>query len=160
MKPICPKCLDPEAAVSVDLGDGESLCCAGCDQPYTVAEVREMIASWGPILVWLDAHPARVPAPTAKASTTCQGCGKDAGPGYVSHPMTDLPGTDGVNWGDTAMVLCDDCERATGRIQTAAEFVAWRDQWRNSAPGRGCDGPRDVPPDRLAARLVDAVRAG
>lgn len=68
----------------------------------------------------------------------CRGCRKDAGPSYSSHPMTDLPGTDDVNWGDTAIILCDECERATHGLKAAVDFINWRDRTHP----RRTDAPR------------------
>jgi hypothetical protein len=54
---------------------------------------------------------------------TCRGCGVSvAETTYISHAMTDLPGTDGEAWGDTAIVLCDDCYYATASMKTVGEF--------------------------------------
>lgn len=33
--------------------------CPRCSEEYTVSEVRKLIASWGPILAWLDTHPSK-----------------------------------------------------------------------------------------------------
>lgn len=59
MAPVtCLRCGEP-AKVSVDVTDGETFYCFSCDTEFTVAVVRELIASWQQILAWLDAHPAK-----------------------------------------------------------------------------------------------------
>lgn len=60
MPVTCPKCLS-EAAVSLDLDDGDTLRCPECDETYSVAEVEAVVASWARLLPWLKAHPARSP---------------------------------------------------------------------------------------------------
>jgi hypothetical protein len=32
--------------------------CASCDEEYTPAEVREILAGWEPLLKWAESHPA------------------------------------------------------------------------------------------------------
>ena len=44
---------------AVDVADGDTCLCDSCGDEFTVADVRNLIASWGPLLAWLDAHPAR-----------------------------------------------------------------------------------------------------
>lgn len=58
---ICPKCGEA-AEVVVNVADGEACACSGCGEAYTVADVRAIIASWGPLLAWLDSHPAKAGA--------------------------------------------------------------------------------------------------
>ncbi len=55
----------------------------------------------------------------------CNGCGKSAGVDYLSHPMTDRIGSDGKNWGDTAICLCPRCLNATEHMTRVDEFVAY-----------------------------------
>ena len=62
MKTICPQCME-NAVITVDLDTGSDLLCTDCDAEYKLDDVRVMIASWGPLLVWLDAHPARTAPP-------------------------------------------------------------------------------------------------
>lgn len=64
MNVICPKCLE-EAAVTLDLNDGDTLHCPECDEEYTVAAVRGLVDSWAKLLPWLEAHPARTSTPDA-----------------------------------------------------------------------------------------------
>lgn len=52
----CPK--RAEQTVRVDVANGEDCLCASCDQEFTVREVRDPIASWGPVLARPDSHPA------------------------------------------------------------------------------------------------------
>jgi hypothetical protein len=55
----------------------------------------------------------------------CYGCNKPAGEDYFSHPMSDCPDADGINWGDAALVLCGKCADATKDITRVAEFDAY-----------------------------------
>lgn len=58
MTTICPRCGE-DVCIRLDLHDGDQLTCTGCESEYTVSQVREMVEAWGPLLAWLDAHPAR-----------------------------------------------------------------------------------------------------
>jgi uncharacterized protein (DUF983 family) len=58
MVTICPRCGE-DVGIRVGLDDGETLTCTSCDAEYTVQDVRDLIACWGPLLVWLDAHPSK-----------------------------------------------------------------------------------------------------
>lgn len=61
MTTVCPKCmLDCYIVVRID--DGDTVRCEECEEEYSVADVRAMIESWGPLLAWFDAHPSRRPA--------------------------------------------------------------------------------------------------
>ncbi len=51
-----------ETAITLDVCDGDTLRCGGCEEEFTVDAVRELIASWGPLLAWVDLHPSRQPA--------------------------------------------------------------------------------------------------
>jgi hypothetical protein len=55
---VCPKCCEA-ATVRVDVLGGEACQCDGCGEEYRIADVRAVVASWGPLLAWLDAHPAK-----------------------------------------------------------------------------------------------------
>jgi len=55
---VCPKCGEA-ATVRVDVLGGDSCRCDGCEEEYTIADVRALVASWGPLLAWLDSHPAK-----------------------------------------------------------------------------------------------------
>lgn len=55
---ICPKCGEA-ATVRVDVLNGESCVCDSCTEEFTIASVRAVVASWGPLLTWLDSHPAK-----------------------------------------------------------------------------------------------------
>ena len=57
----------------------------------------------------------------------CYGCKKPAGVNYCSHHLTDSLGHDGVNWADTALVLCGECADATVDMKIVAEFEAYRE---------------------------------
>jgi hypothetical protein len=88
----------------------------------------------------------------SQGNTTCRGCGKDAGPSYVSHPMTDLDGTDGTNWGDTAMVLCDHCEENSRHFKAVADFINWRNRTR---PQRDDGGPAFPRPSTINDGMIE-----
>jgi hypothetical protein len=64
---ICPKCLNEET-VRLNLDDGDTLTCTGCDEEYTVGDVAALVASWAPLLKWLQSHPARQSAAAATVS--------------------------------------------------------------------------------------------
>ncbi|HYH64780.1 MAG TPA: hypothetical protein VD866_08820 [Urbifossiella sp.] len=64
MNVICPKCLKDET-VTVDVNDGDTLHCNGCDEEFTVGDVRGLVDSWAKVLPWLEAHPARTTEPAA-----------------------------------------------------------------------------------------------
>lgn len=55
----------------------------------------------------------------------CYCCGRSAGVDYLSHPMTDRTDSDGVDWGDTALCLCERCAKATEHMTRVAEFLAY-----------------------------------
>ena len=61
MNLICPKCLEV-ATVRLDLDDGDTLTCTGCEESYSVDTVRQMVEGWAKLLPWLAQHPARVEA--------------------------------------------------------------------------------------------------
>ena len=61
MNTICPNCLEV-ATQRIDLDDGDTVTCTGCEEEYSVDQVRRLIESWGPLLGWLDSHPARAVA--------------------------------------------------------------------------------------------------
>lgn len=47
--------------VTLNLTDGDTVYCSDCNTEYSVGDVREVIAAWGPILKWVESHPARQP---------------------------------------------------------------------------------------------------
>lgn len=54
----CPNC--GEAGVQLrlhELPDGTPIYCQECEQEFTLAHVRAVIAAWGPVLKWIDAAP-------------------------------------------------------------------------------------------------------
>lgn len=57
----------------------------------------------------------------------CYCCGKSAGHNYQSHQLTDSVGTDGVEWHDTALVLCKRCAKATIDMTTVTQFNEYRE---------------------------------
>jgi len=52
----------------------------------------------------------------------CYLCNKSAGAIYLSHPLTDGTGSDGVAFGDIALCLCKRCEAATNEMTTTAQI--------------------------------------
>lgn len=58
MSLICPRCLE-EQCVKLDLADGDTLTCPGCDEEYSLATVEALVEGWAKILPWLKQHPAR-----------------------------------------------------------------------------------------------------
>ena len=55
----CLRCGE-RGSVRVRVDDGDTITCSACDEEFTAADVRAVVDSWGPLLGWLDAHPARV----------------------------------------------------------------------------------------------------
>ncbi|HEX4614002.1 MAG TPA: hypothetical protein VH092_37820 [Urbifossiella sp.] len=58
----CPKCLE-EHPVRLDVADGVTLTCGGCEEEYTAAAVRRVVDSWLLVLPRLEAF-----APTEASS--------------------------------------------------------------------------------------------
>lgn len=58
MEAICPRCGE-DTAITIDLTDGDTCHCPECDSEFTADGVRALIAAWGPLLDWIDAHPSR-----------------------------------------------------------------------------------------------------
>jgi hypothetical protein len=56
----CPKC-GQDAAVAVhldDLGADDCCRCAGCEEAFSLADVRAVVERWAPVLRWLATCPA------------------------------------------------------------------------------------------------------
>ncbi len=62
MNPICPRCLCSET-IRLDLDDGDTLTCSGCDENYRASDLVAMLDSWAGLLPWIMSHPARRPEP-------------------------------------------------------------------------------------------------
>lgn len=60
MDVTCPKCLC-EAAVTLDVTDGDTLTCPDCSESYTVADIEALVEGWAKLLPWIKSHPARQP---------------------------------------------------------------------------------------------------
>lgn len=61
-------------------------------------------------------------------SPACRRCSKPCPvDDYLSHPMTDCIGDDGVPWGDAAIVLCENCYQRCDHMRNVSEFVRYRD---------------------------------
>ncbi len=58
MNLICPRCMSEET-IRLDLTDGDTMTCGGCDEEFTVDAVADLVASWSRVLPWLRCHPAR-----------------------------------------------------------------------------------------------------
>lgn len=54
----CPKCGEQDA-ITVNLYDVEDLHCSECDTDFSLQEIRELLAAWGPVVKWLDTAPVR-----------------------------------------------------------------------------------------------------
>lgn len=59
----CIKCgvTAENVRIAVDVDTGE-IHCDACDCDYTAADVRAVLAAWGPVLDWVGQRPARKPA--------------------------------------------------------------------------------------------------
>ncbi len=53
----CLECGERDA-VRVNLED-MGFCCSSCDHEFSVADVREMMASWARVLDWVEMAPAK-----------------------------------------------------------------------------------------------------
>ena len=53
----CPLCKEEGACVTVLLGDLSELHCNECDADFDLDLVRSILASWLPIVRWLDLAP-------------------------------------------------------------------------------------------------------
>lgn len=56
-KAPCIKCGEP-CTVSLDLADVDTFSCSSCDETFTTAEVRELVAEWSKVLDWIALAPA------------------------------------------------------------------------------------------------------
>jgi transcription elongation factor Elf1 len=57
----CPRCGEPNACVSVELGDfsaGDALHCKDCDESFSLDLIRNIVKTWPRVLAWLDSAPA------------------------------------------------------------------------------------------------------
>lgn len=52
----CPRCL-ATGMVRLDLSDLDTCACTECDEEFTLADVRGLIAAWAPVLAWIDSAP-------------------------------------------------------------------------------------------------------
>lgn len=55
------------------------------------------------------------------------GCGRRVNPegGYCSHAMTDCQDSEGRNFGDLGLILCDVCGAASANTTTVAQFISF-----------------------------------
>lgn len=56
----------------------------------------------------------------------CNICNKNAGIDYYSHHLTDTIDSNGEDWGDLGLVLCERCCADTEDITTVAEFKKYK----------------------------------
>jgi hypothetical protein len=54
----CIKCGATDS-VMVSIDTGEDFHCSGCDETYTLDDVKLLLGVWSKILPWLEDHPAR-----------------------------------------------------------------------------------------------------
>ena len=59
----------------------------------------------------------------------CQVCTAVVGDDYCSHPLTDCYGSDGADWGDIAICLCEKCLTRTERFTAVSQFIAFAKRW-------------------------------
>jgi hypothetical protein len=69
MNVVCPVCMKDET-VRLDVADGDTLTCCGCDAEFTVTDVRALVDGWAKLLPWLEAHPAGRPSPPRREPHT------------------------------------------------------------------------------------------
>jgi hypothetical protein len=54
----CPHCRDTDATVTLDLNDLSECRCSGCDETFTPAEARDMVAAelarWDAVCRWIE----------------------------------------------------------------------------------------------------------
>ena len=53
----CPLCGSADDVQSLDLDDLSTFRCGGCDEQYSLDDVRQLVASWQRVLTWIDAAP-------------------------------------------------------------------------------------------------------
>ena len=76
----------------------------------------------------------------------CYGCGTPvAQDSYYSHPMTDRSGPDNQDWGDTALLLCETCLKATEGFRSVSQFKAFQ------------KGKQTMTPENVRAKQVVLV---
>jgi transcription elongation factor Elf1 len=68
MELTCIKCGQSDSVIRLDLDDGHTLTCTGCEESYSVDDVRACMAGWTRALAWIDTHPSRLFEPVAAAN--------------------------------------------------------------------------------------------
>ena len=58
----CPKCGCENADLSLNLAtlddeEGDNVTCRECEESFSLATVRAIVAKWGPMLRWIDSIP-------------------------------------------------------------------------------------------------------
>lgn len=52
----CPLCGSDDVQ-TISLDDLETCHCAGCEEDYTLDDVRQLVAAWGKVLAWVESAP-------------------------------------------------------------------------------------------------------
>jgi len=55
----CPLCGEQQATIELHLSDLDTCHCLECDNEFTLADVRKLIASWQAVLCWIDSAPSQ-----------------------------------------------------------------------------------------------------
>lgn len=53
----CPLCGSDDVQ-KIQLDDLETCHCSACEEDYTLDDVRQLVAAWQRVLLWIDAAPA------------------------------------------------------------------------------------------------------
>lgn len=59
----CPRCGEEHASMVLHLADLDLIECRECEQEITLAEVRDLLTRWAPVLAWIDAAPTSADCP-------------------------------------------------------------------------------------------------
>lgn len=55
----CPRCGEKDANVALYMAEGDLFQCQECEEEFSVEDIRQILAFWGPVVKWLDAMPTR-----------------------------------------------------------------------------------------------------
>lgn len=53
----CPKCGEVDG-VSLNLAELDTCHCTSCDEEFSLALIRDLVAAWAPVLAWVAMAPA------------------------------------------------------------------------------------------------------
>jgi hypothetical protein len=56
----CPLCGTATDAQRLDLADLYTFHCSGCEEEYTIDDVRQLLRQWQRVLTWIEAAPPLV----------------------------------------------------------------------------------------------------